>query len=71
MDVGLANLLAPHSFIGGGMSLNQNLVELHGIVKRFPGVIANNGVELSVKPGTIHAMVGENGSGKSTLMKSW
>jgi ABC-type uncharacterized transport system ATPase subunit len=49
--------------------LNQNIVELHGIVKRFPGVIANNGVELSVKPGTIHAIVGENGSGKSTMMK--
>ena len=49
--------------------MNQNIVELHGIVKRFPGVIANNGVEISVKPGTIHAIVGENGSGKSTLMK--
>lgn len=49
--------------------MNQNIVELHGIVKRFPGVIANNGVELSVKPGTIHAIVGENGSGKSTMMK--
>ena len=51
------------------MSLKQNLVELHSIVKRFPGVIANNGVELSVESGTIHAIVGENGSGKSTLMK--
>ena len=69
MDVGPANLPAPHSFIGGGMNLNQNIVELQGIVKRFPGVIANNGVNLSVAPGTIHAIVGENGSGKSTLMK--
>ena len=69
MDVGPAILLAPHSFIGGGMSLSQNIVELQGIVKRFPGVIANNGVNLSVAPGTIHAIVGENGSGKSTLMK--
>lgn len=49
--------------------MNLNIVELHGIVKRFPGVIANDGVKLVVKPGTIHAIVGENGSGKSTLMK--
>ena len=61
MDVGLTNLLAPHFFIGGGMSLSQNIVELQGIVKRFPGVIANNEVSLSVTLGTIHAIVGENG----------
>jgi general nucleoside transport system ATP-binding protein len=45
-------------------------IELRDIVKRFPGVIANDGVSLSVKPGTIHAIVGENGAGKSTLMKT-
>ncbi len=45
-------------------------VELIGIEKRFPGVIANHDVNIAVKRGTIHAIVGENGAGKSTLMKT-
>ena len=45
-------------------------VELEGIEKRFPGVIANHDVSLKVRKGTIHAIVGENGAGKSTLMKT-
>ena len=44
-------------------------VELRGITKRFPGVIANKDIELSVARGHVHAIVGENGAGKSTLMK--
>jgi general nucleoside transport system ATP-binding protein len=45
-------------------------IELRDIVKRFPGVVANDGVNLKVAPGTIHAIIGENGAGKSTLMKT-
>ena len=44
-------------------------IELRDIVKRFPGVVANDGVNLQVETGTIHALIGENGAGKSTVMK--
>ena len=44
-------------------------VTLEGIVKRFPGVIANDHINFEVKAGEIHALLGENGAGKTTLMR--
>jgi general nucleoside transport system ATP-binding protein len=45
------------------------IVELHGITKRFPGIIACDRVDLQVYPGEIHVLLGENGAGKTTLMQ--
>lgn len=44
------------------------IIQLEGITKRFPGVTANDHIDINVEKGEIHTLAGENGAGKSTLM---
>ncbi|MDR0655831.1 MAG: ATP-binding cassette domain-containing protein, partial [Treponema sp.] len=48
---------------------SEFVLEMLGIAKKFPGVLALSNVDFRVEPGTVHALMGENGAGKSTLMK--
>ena len=61
--------LAPTSSVASAASAAPVALSLHGIVKRFPGVVALDGVDLTLRAGQVHALAGENGAGKSSLIK--
>ena len=64
-----AGLPAEKKMHAEGTNACEYAVEMIGITKRFPGIVANDNIALQLKKGEIHALLGENGAGKSTLLK--
>ncbi len=69
ITTGPLGTLTQEASISTETTVSEVAVQLEGITKRFPGVVANRDISLTVQKGHIHAIVGENGAGKSTLMK--